>query len=292
MAQACSTKPNVSVLGWTLLTLCACNPARRGEAGPDNAAATPAATRAPSSSAAFTPVHRLKLATLRDVPTQTMKVRHDAVYGRPKRYRGYSLQAILPRLKRPDAPAGVLTVLFHCSDRYAARMPLTLVEQSPGLIALADLDAAEGKRWIPFQHGRKRITPAPAYLVWQKVQAGDRRFKWPHNLVALEIIDAREDFSAAKPADPAHGRDYAVFKDNCIHCHSVNLAGGRVGPELNVPKNILEYWREAEFRAFVQQPSAYRAESAMPSQSHLSTADLDAIVRYLRVMQQQKIKLP
>ena len=84
-------------------------------------------------------------------------------------------------------------------------------------------------------------------------------------------------------------RGFVVFKENCIGCHSVNLVGGDLAPELNVPKNVTEYWRTADIRALVRDASSYRARSKMPPFPQLADADLDALLSYLEAMKRQKI---
>lgn len=184
-------------------------------------------------------------------------------------------------------------LVFHCIDGYAPKMPLALAMRQRGFLVHRDLDAPEGSRWIPFAHGRSMVNPAPWMVVWQGVAATDLRFKWPYRLTALEIIDrgtssASAPTHAAYPKDPALVSAYATFEKHCMSCHAVNGVGGQHGPEFNDPKNILQYWREADFRAFAKRPSSYRKGSTMPSNPHLTERDLDAIVAYLRGIDSQR----
>ena len=59
--------------------------------------------------------------------------------------------------------------------------------------------------------------------------------------------------------------------------------GGRVGPELNVPKNVLEYRTEPEVRAYIKNPLSLRYGN-MPPHPDLRDEDLDALVGYLSAM--------
>ena len=42
------------------------------------------------------------------------------------------------------------------------------------------------------------------------------------------------------------------------------MKGGKMGPELNVPKNILEYRDREQLAAFIKNPQAFRFGSLMP----------------------------
>ena len=217
-----------------------------------------------------------------------LKAKDDPVYKKSKDYEGYSLDLVLQRLDIPDGEDEDIDIIFHCVDGYAPTMPLSLVKEKRGLVAVRDLEASPGENWVAFPHGKKDITPAPYYLVWEDVSAKDLRYKWPYNLKAIGVVNYRKIFGDAVPKDPKMRPEFATFKTHCLQCHSVNLAGGRHGPELNTPRNILEYWTEKDFRAFAKNPADYRAKSSMPANPHLKDEELDQIVAYLRYMKQHK----
>ena len=75
-----------------------------------------------------------------------------------------------------------------------------------------------------------------------------------------------------------------------MRCHSINLVGGDLAPELNVPRNIGEYWRPHHLRAFILDAGAYLARSKLPSfKGVLGEAELNALLAYLRTMAAHKI---
>ena len=84
-------------------------------------------------------------------------------------------------------------------------------------------------------------------------------------------------------------RGFIVFRDNCVGCHSVNLVGGDLAPELNVPKSVTEYWRPDDIRALIRDASTYRARSKMPPFPQLTGVELDDLLHYFTVMTHQKI---
>jgi mono/diheme cytochrome c family protein len=193
----------------------------------------------------------------------------DPVYKKAKHYAGHQLAALL-RKAWPDvdrwAAEGAMLV-FRCADGYSPSMQLSLALSGEGIIATRDLDRAIGDPWEPFSHGKEIITPAPFYLVWRGIDATDASHKWPYQLVSVSVEGFDRRYGNAAPGETASEdvrRGFRLFVEHCAGCHSVNLAGGELAPELNVPRNITEYWSPEHLAAFINAPESYRARSKMP----------------------------
>jgi mono/diheme cytochrome c family protein len=174
------------------------------------------------------------------------------------------------------------------ADGYRATAPLALLLQheNEGLVAFRDAVRPRAHPWATFAAGKQRITPAPFYLVWTR---RDRRLPWPYQLTEIRLVESAAAFAAAVPRDPSALGGFELFRANCIACHSINLVGGAVGPELNVPRNVLEYWPPELFASYVRNPASFRFRARMPSFEALSGDELRAIERYLAAMKDQKI---
>jgi mono/diheme cytochrome c family protein len=72
-----------------------------------------------------------------------------------------------------------------------------------------------------------------------------------------------------------HG--FQTFRVQCLPCHAINRAGGNVGPELNLPRNILEYRNPGVVRAFIKNPLAFRY-TVMPPHPNMSEDGLDGLM--------------
>jgi mono/diheme cytochrome c family protein len=233
---------------------------------------------------------RVELAPLvtPDAPT-TAVILDDPVYKTRKLYAGLSLAALL-RKAWPDADrwaAEGAELVLHCADGYAPSMDLKRALGSDGVVAIRDLDRPASDPWEPFTHGKETITPAPAYLVWSGADPADANYKWPYQLVAVSVETFDKRYGKAAPGETASAeaqRGFRLFVQNCISCHSVNLVGGDLAPELNVPRNVTEYWSPEHLAAFIKAPETYRLRSKMPNFSHLPDADRDAVVAYLKAM--------
>lgn len=218
----------------------------------------------------------------------------DPVYKRAKRYAGYHLADLLhkawPEADRWAAEGALL--VFRCIDGYSPSMDLSRALSGDGIVAMRDLDRPVSDPWEPFSHGKETITPAPFYLVWRGAHAADANYKWPYQLVSLSVETFDRRYGNAAPGDGASEevrRGFRLFVQNCASCHSVNLVGGELAPELNVPRNVTEYWSAEHLAAFVKAPNTYRARSKMPGFAHLTDAERAAILAYLAAMRGRKI---
>ena len=228
--------------------------------------------------------------------SQTVKVSHDPVYKTAKEYQAYPLAEILKKITVPDSiKTDELVIVFTSADGYKVSMAYSDAIAEQGFIAFKDNTATENKNWLDFKFGKQTMTPAPYYLVWPKKNLDEWRYPWPFQLVSLSLQPARVYFGAAAPArsDVRINNGFSLFSRYCIRCHSVNLSGGKVGPELNIPKNISEYFKEQELSGFIRNATAYRAGTKMPNFESIITAnDAQDIVHYLIQMKSEKLMKP
>jgi cytochrome c2 len=162
-----------------------------------------------------------------------------------------------------------------------------------GFVAFADAaltPAGAPLRFAPIT--RRELDPSPFYLVWSGSGQNDpHRYPWPFQLATIERVPFERRHPHTLPAGEAEDgeawRGFALFRSQCVMCHSINGEGGKVGPELNVPRSIVEYRREAQLREFIRDPESFRY-TAMPSHGHLDDADLDALIAYFRAMSARK----
>ena len=211
----------------------------------------------------------------------------DPNYHRRKRFQAVPLAPVL--LKGFGLSASELAerrLVFRAEDGYAVHSDGAIALELGGYVAFRDLDVPA---WEPV--GPHQVSPRPFYIVWTGEEQQDQKiYPWPYGLTHVESVDLREAYGLTFPnraADPLAHRGHSMFLRDCIRCHAINRQGGRLGPELNVPKNILEYRDEAQVRAFIRNPASFRY-SNMPAMPHLGDKDLDALVAYLAVMATHK----
>jgi mono/diheme cytochrome c family protein len=235
-----------------------------------------------------TTVRRLDDAALeRTCKPRTIEV-EDPYYERRERYRACPLATVVEAgfgtpIDRLDAE----DVVFRALDGYAKPSPPARVAEDGGWVAFGGPD---GAHFAPM--GRRALDPGPFYVVWTGAEQRDtHRYPWPYQLAAIELTSLARKFPHTVPDGLGTGdlgwRGFAIFRSDCIACHSMNGEGGKVGPDLNVPRSIIEYWPADQVKAYVRNPASFRYGN-MPSHEHLTDADLDALVAYFRAMQARK----
>ncbi|MCU0341948.1 MAG: cytochrome c [Spirosomaceae bacterium] len=223
---------------------------------------------------------------------ETIVVNDDPVFHAKKTYRAVPFQAVMDQFLAAykNLDLAQTQIVFECEDGYNPSMSLAKVLDKKSYLALSDVDAPTGQEWInPTKEGRE-MKIAPFYVVYTDVPASDVSFKWPYNLVKISLASASEELAVLFPKeDDTVVKGFELFKTNCLTCHALNKVGGKMGPELNYPKSVTEYWKSTDdIKAFVKAPSSYRHDCKMPAVTHLNDKELDEILRYLTYMSQHK----
>jgi mono/diheme cytochrome c family protein len=215
----------------------------------------------------------------------------DPYYQRKKHFKGYNLAKVV--VKALDTPLEVLrrsTFVLRARDGYEVPISGERLFEPGAFIAFEDVDAPA---WEPI--GPQRANPAPFYLVWKEAhQASLEMYPRPWQLVAIERVAFDKVYPHVAPpkdAGPSVAVGFTIFADTCIRCHAMNREGGHVGPDLNVPKSIVEYRPVDQIKAYVRDPSSFRYGN-MPAHPHLSEEALDALVSYFKEMSQHKADAP
>ncbi len=221
--------------------------------------------------------------------TQIVMVKPDPVYHKNKRFNALILKDILEKyssMKRMNAAD--LKVVFECEDGYKPEMPLEKLLSAKAYLAVSDVDAPKGNMWEILSKNGQETKMEPFYVVYEGVSAEDVSYKWPYNLVKIHLAPLHENDAALKPKDESALAGYEIFKNRCQTCHAINKIGGKMGPELNYPKSVTEYWKIDDLKAFIQNPASYRNEVKMPNLG-IKPEEASEIVKYLSYMSEHKL---
>jgi mono/diheme cytochrome c family protein len=225
------------------------------------------------------------------IQSQIIRVPDDPVFHQAKSYRAVPLRQLLERHTRFRSLNMAQTqIVFECEDGYNPSMSLALLLERTPYLAVSDAEAPKGQEWVNAVKGGEVKKVAPFYVVYPDVKADEHDFKWPYNLVRISLVETAKEFAAIYPQhDDTTVKGFGLFQRNCATCHALSGIGGKMGPELNSPKSIIDYWRSADdIKAFVKAPTTYRQGSKMPAITYLTDAELDEIIRYLGYLAKHK----
>ena len=187
---------------------------------------------------------------------------------------------------------GEQEIIFQALDGYARSATAETLRRNGGFLALGDAELGDWPEaaWAPI--GREQTDPAPFYIIWNESGQQDPHvFPWPYQLSVVEMKSVVEAYPYTVPTgldeeDPGW-RGHEIFLRDCLTCHAINGDGGVVGPELNLPKSIVEYRDVAQLKLFVRNPQSFRY-TRMPANDHLSDADLADLMAYFQAMKERK----
>ncbi len=218
-------------------------------------------------------------------------IANDPVYHKAKKYKAVSASVLIKNeidLTKID-PKNT-KIVFECIDGYKPEMPLNLFLNTKPYLAFEDVDAPKGAKWEPIIKNGNEMNAAPFYIVYPSVSEKDTQYKWPYNLVKIYLKPLNESTIELYPLKNKKLEvGYTLFKNQCITCHSINGIGGTMGPELNAPKSVTEYWKENELVDYIVNPASFRNKVKMPTLG-ISKKQSQEIVDYLKYMSENKKK--
>lgn len=188
-------------------------------------------------------------------------------------------------------------IKFTSRDGYQPIIPTTSITANFGVISI-DEAGKQGFGELQRKNG-ETVDPGPFFLVWENLKNTrantDLWLSWPWQITGVELTSFAHEFPHSAPPNTA-GRlaqkGFLAFRQHCIKCHTINGDGGNVGPELNVPVNVTEYWKEKWLARFIADPQSVRANSKMISfyrDVENRQENIESIIAYLKVMKDKKI---
>ncbi|MCX8472031.1 MAG: c-type cytochrome [Sediminibacterium sp.] len=224
----------------------------------------------------------------RNKTAQNRSIDYDYVIKSKITFDGYSLTAIFDELiKKQIIDTTNYVINFICSDGYVANTSWSKILSNKGYLItdIKSLKAQAPDSSVSIDNF------APAYITWD-INSNFTDYIYPYEIIGFQIFPRAAWFVHAKPSKDASQKILDGFescKTNCLKCHSINLEGGILGPELNAPFNVTEYWKEPFLFNFIKNPQSIRFHSKMPALDSLSDQKIQSIIDYLSYMKSHKI---
>lgn len=190
-------------------------------------------------------------------------------------------------------------ILFKALDGFSAPLPTQrlLNKSEKASIAYLALESVDDK-WPLLKSGN--TSAGPFYLIWKNPELSQiGREEWPYMLASFIVQDSLNnvypnifpDGKQSKTSSVYKG--FNVFVKNCFACHTINNNGSsQIGPDLNIPMNPVEYFKESALKKLIRNPKDLRnwSNSKMPgfSKDVLNDQDLIFVISYLKHMSKRK----
>jgi cytochrome c2 len=218
-------------------------------------------------------------------------IANDPVYHKEKKYKAVNADVLIKnQIDLTKIDPKNTKIVFECIDGYKPEMPLELFLNANPYLAFEDIDAPKGAKWEPIIKDGKEMNAAPFYIVYTGISEKDSRYKWPYNLVEIYLEPLNKSTIELYPLKNSKLESgYTLFKNQCLTCHAINGIGGTMGPELNYPKSVTEYWKENELVDYIVNPASFRNKVKMPTLG-ITKQQSQEIVDYLKYMSENKKK--
>jgi mono/diheme cytochrome c family protein len=228
-----------------------------------------------------------------------VSVANDIAYGKAMDYIAVPLAALLAPFN-PPANSVIESVAI---DGFAAQLPLELVTNTDPAKAVAWLAIEPDDPHWPMLPG-KAESAGPFYIVWTGAAVAKiRSEQWPYQVKRLEsqVSPLQRwpalDVDPALPASDPIRAGLALYKTQCLPCHTLNGAGaGTVGPDMNQPMNPLQYMTRDGLHALIRDSKSVRSWPAMTmpgfSAQQMSDQEIDLVIAYLADMAARRASTP
>ena len=214
---------------------------------------------------------------------------NDPVYHKTKKYKAVNALVLLKNeidLSKVDIKN--TQIVFECIDGYKPEMSLELFLKANPFLAFKDIDAPKGSNWEKIVKNGNEMNADPFYLVYTSVSADNEEYKWPYNVIKFRFESKNKNIEALQPKGKEEAmKGFALYQKQCITCHAINGIGGEMGPELNYPKSVTEYWIETELVDYIIDPASFRHKVKMPTLG-ITKQESQKIVEYLKYMSEHK----
>lgn len=210
------------------------------------------------------------------------------LYNERRSFSGYQFINILQDKKIDYKKYDIIT--FIAKDDFKISIPISFIDKYKPFLAIKDNTLKNKMDWQDVRDGGRFINGGPYYLMWEEEKKVQNEY-WAFGVVKLQFSSFKEAFGASIPKDTSKKnimQGFQVYQETCSACHSMNLIGGQLGLEMNVPKNFSEYYTAEYIKAYTKSPTSFRANAKMPPVK-ISDEQFSNFFLYLKEMKENKL---
>ncbi len=229
--------------------------------------------------------------SLDTLPRKKVTVQNDPTYGGDQHYEGYEIKPFLSWLSsKTGVPVTDAVMTFTATDGYMSQLAVKDIPDRLGILAFREEGGSANKPFRDSLTTRVPYNPGPFYLVWDGPFSDKHHPPTPWGIISVKLTPNDIPSEHIPPVNsPTIMKGMQLWRTNCSKCHSMNKVGGTMGPELNVPKNVTEYWDHQHLKELIGNPASLRWGSKMPGFAWLPADDRDAILAYMESMKEKKV---
>ncbi|MCW8418225.1 cytochrome c [Fluoribacter dumoffii] len=187
---------------------------------------------------------------------------------------------------------------FIAKDNFHVYVPSAKVMNCDKKASIALLAIEPKSKWPTIQN-HTGDTAGPYEVIWLNPELSYISNEyWAWSVVALKIrhnLDYHHVLAPPKTTNASINNGYKIYISHCEGCHRMNYMGkSNIGPDLNCPKNPLEYYSDAaQLRKFIRDPQSVRSlpkgRMTGSDKQSLSDNDLDDLIHFFSFMKTKKM---
>lgn len=182
-------------------------------------------------------------------------------------------------------------------DNFHVYVPSAKIMDCRKSASIAMLAIEPASKW-PVIDNHTGTTAGPYEVIWLNPERSYISNEyWAWSVVAIKItekLDYKKVLAPPKTTKSSLINGYQLYISHCEGCHSINHIGkSTIGPDLNCPKNPLEYYPElSQLKKFIRDPKSLRSlpQGRMSGSDikSLSDNDLSALIEFFSYMNTNK----
>lgn len=180
------------------------------------------------------------------------------------------------------------------TDDFHVFVPAAKIMNCNKEASMALLAIEPNKKW-PIINNHTNTTAGPYEIIWlQPEKSLISNEYWAWSVVEIKLNQYLRQANVIQPpkTNISSVRDgYKIYISHCEGCHTMNHIGkALIGPDLNFPKNPLEYYsNKQQLTQFIRDPQTIREGRMNGSdETFLPQKELDNLIAYFAFMLEEK----